>query len=101
MVNSGLVLTPLAKANLKTVVEYLLEHWSEKSAEDFLARFEYVSQLIIQFPSIYPYIDNKRKVQRCVLTKHNIIYFRRYALITKIITIFDTRQSPEKLMGVF
>ena len=39
-------------------------------------------------------------MQKCLLTKHNMLYFRESDEIIEIITIFDTRQDPKKLTNI-
>ncbi|OOQ57459.1 type II toxin-antitoxin system RelE/ParE family toxin [Mucilaginibacter pedocola] len=95
------ILMPLALANYETIIEYLLSDWNEKVTNDFIKRFNQVCNFILDSPDIYPYIDKVKRVQRCVLTKHNVIYFVVTPDAVKILTIFDSRQNPEKLLSVF
>ena len=95
------ILTPLALANYEVILDYLLSEWTEKIANDFVKRFNQVCGILLESPDIYPYVDKVKKVQRCVLTKQNIIYFVVYPDVVKILTIFDSRQNPEKLLRVF
>ena len=67
-------------------------------AEKFLQRFEQVCDLISFNPDIYPIIYKKEKIRKCILTKQNTIYFREHKKLIEVITIFDTRQNPNKLV---
>jgi plasmid stabilization system protein ParE len=95
------VLMPLALANYDIILDYLLSEWTEKIANDFVKRFNQVCNILLESPDIYPYTDKVKNVQRCVLTKHNVIYFVVTPDAIKILAIFDSRQNPERLLGIF
>ena len=54
---------------------------------------------MLQFACKKPEAISRRgkQVRRCVLTKHNIIYFKEFPDRITILTVFDTRQNPKKL----
>ena len=91
------VLTPNAKADLENISLWLFENWPGSVLENFLDLFEAKVLLISHYPSRYPIIHFQSKLRKAVLTKHNIILYREKAEHIEIISIFDTRQDPEKL----
>ena len=91
------ILTPLAVINYENIIDYLFVNWGARVTENFIKRFEKVCDILVETPGIYPYVSKVKKVQKCVLTKHNIIYFKDTKSAIRILTIFDTRQTPEKL----
>jgi plasmid stabilization system protein ParE len=93
-----IILTDIAKHNLEHVIGYLTENWGISVCEKFLHRFEQVCEIISDNPAIYPFAYKKEKIRKCVLTHQNMIYYREYANNIEIITIFDTRQDPAKLV---
>ena len=95
------VLTPLAEINYEKIIQYLINNWGAKTTTNFIARFEKMTELIIDNPEIFPYVNKEKRVQKCVLTKHNILYFKQTPTAIKILTIFDTRQNPDKLSFIF
>jgi plasmid stabilization system protein ParE len=90
------VLTPIALADLD-IVSYLARRWGQSVVDNFIELFENKLQSLAQNPGIYKFIDGNKQRQMCHLTKHNIIYFMEMEFSIKILTIFDTRQDPEKL----
>lgn len=92
-----IILTPLAIKNYNQIIEYLLEHWGVGVTENFIKRVEEVEQLLSKQAQVYPFIHPSKKIQRCILTKHNTIYFREYEESIRILMIFDNRQDPSKL----
>jgi plasmid stabilization system protein ParE len=94
------ILTPLAEINYEGIIEYLVDNWNTRVAENFISRFEKICELLVENPGIFPYYDKTQQIQKCVLTKHNIIYFKSTPNAIKILTIFDTRQNPDKLATI-
>jgi plasmid stabilization system protein ParE len=94
----GGILTPLAESNYDTIIAYLLNKWNAKTAGDFIDRFKEVTGFISKSPAIYSFVDRDRKIQKCVLTKHNTIYFVERENVIIILAIFDSRQDPQKLL---
>jgi len=45
-------------------------------------------------PKQFPLIYNKEKIRKCVLTKHNSLYYSEDKTKVDILRIFDTRQDP-------
>jgi plasmid stabilization system protein ParE len=91
------ILTPTAERDLFNIVGYLTSEWGLTVANNFIDRFEQVLVLLAESPGIFQFVDRVKKVQKCVITKHNTLYFKETDESIKIITIFDTRQDPEKL----
>ena len=91
------ILTPIALKDLEIVTDYLMLHWGTTVINNFIERFEKVIVLLSENPSLFPFHNQNKRMQRCVVTKHNILYFIEMKFEIKVITVFDTRQSPEKL----
>ena len=86
-----------ADQDLDQILDYLKAHWGEQVSESFMeVTFEMV-QYIGTNPKLFPIVFRKLKVRKCVLTKHNTLFYRETAEAVEIIRIFDTRQNPSKL----
>ena len=94
------ILTPLAMRNYEGIVLYLLSNWGSHVANKFIARFDEVHKFLSESPKLFPFENRGKQIQKCLLTKHNMIYFREYDKVVKILTIFDTRQDPGKLSKI-
>lgn len=92
------ILTPLAANNYENIIDYLVLKWGLKTANDFIERFETVCEFLAENPEIFPFVNIAKKIQKCVLTKHNVIYFKETDGFIRILVIFDTRQNPDKLL---
>lgn len=91
------ILTPIAVDDFEKVNDYLSQNWGIRVTNNFIERFEKIIDLLAESPEIFPFFDRRKQIQRCVVTKHNILYFIDHSDIVKVITVFDTRQDPEKL----
>ena len=95
------ILTPRAEKNYEHITDYVFNKWGVLAANKFILRFQEACNLIASRPEIYPFAGKNKQVRKCVVTKHNTVYFIERENIIKIITIFDTRQNPNKLDMVF
>ncbi len=92
-----IVLTHIAKADLENISRWLAEKWSLRVLDNFLSLYEAKIIIIAEHPSRYPIIHQISKLRKAVLTKHNIILYREREDHIQIVSIFDTRQDPEKI----
>ncbi|MFI5138906.1 MAG: type II toxin-antitoxin system RelE/ParE family toxin [Sphingobacteriales bacterium] len=95
-----IILTPTATRNFLTIIDYLSANWGITVTNNFIDRFEQVLVLLAENPGMFQFLDQTRRVQKCIMTKHNILYFKETAKTIRIITIFDTRQDPKKLSSI-
>jgi len=93
-------LTPRAEQNFVKIIEYLKSEWGPTVTNNFIDRFEQVLTLLGEDPGMFQFADRAKRIQKCIVTKHNILYFKEFKDLIKIITIFDTRQDPEKLTKI-
>ncbi len=85
-----------AKHDILQLVDYLISNWGNKIANDYMDSIENLVNQISIFPKLYPIIHTKLKIRKCVISKHNTLYYREKKEFIEIINVFDTRQHPEK-----
>lgn len=89
----------LAKFKLHKLTNHLLENWGFQIKNDFLKKLD---NKILQIKS-QPYSCIQsfefKGLYKCVITKQTTFYYRisEKQQEIEIITIFDTRQNPNKL----
>lgn len=92
-------LSELAESKLLKLSEYLLENWNLKTRDKFISKLtEKIKQISLQ-PNSCPKSSEFTNLYKCVVTKQTTFYYR-VNLDKKeieIITIFDTRQNPDRL----
>lgn len=92
-------LSELAESKLKILAQHLLENWNYKVKMDFLTKLaNKVEQISLQ-PESCPKSNEFGGIYKCVVTKQTTFFYRINFDVSEIeiITIFDTRQDPEKI----
>jgi plasmid stabilization system protein ParE len=89
--------SPLSVNDFEIVLEYLHENWNEQVVMKYITEIESLLSNISKQPNLFPLVNKKLKVRKCVITKHNTLYYRIKENNIEIIRIFDTRQNPKKL----
>ena len=86
-----------AKRRIENVFHYLEQEWSEKVRDDF--KFKLLKQVdfLRQNPYMFPASQVKKNIRRCIITKHNAMYYRVKDNEVEIVTLHDTRSDPESL----
>ncbi len=92
-------LSELAESKLLKLSEYLLEKWDLKTRDKFIEKLtDKIKQISSQPDSCIKSIEYEG-LYKCVVSKQTTFYYRilKQPNEIEIITIFDTRQHPDKL----
>ncbi len=92
-------LSELAEIKLLRLNDYLLEKWDKKTRDKFFQNLnDKIEQISLQ-PESCPRSNALNDLYRCVVTRQTTFYYRilKYSKEIEIITVFDTRQDPDKL----
>jgi plasmid stabilization system protein ParE len=92
-----IIWSPLSKDDVANILFYLEVEWGIKVANRFLEILDMIIQQIAKNPKQFPVIYHRKNVRKCVITKHNTLYYRYKSNRVDILRIFDTRQNPDKL----
>lgn len=86
-----------SKEQFERITSYLRAEWTQKEVNKFISKLKDFEKIVALFPEIYT--ESTSGLRRAVLTKHNSAIYRidRKTHLIRIITIFDNRQSPDKL----
>ena len=93
----NVIWSPAAEKDLETVLDYLQSKWSNQVLNRFINKIDDNIGLIIDDPKIFPLINDRLKIRKSVITKHNTLYYRETAKSIQIVRLFDSRQNPKKL----
>ena len=91
------VISKTAERKLENLFEYLIEKWSVKVKEDFIEKLDSSIEIIKNQPGIFPESKKGKGLRKCVITKQSTLYYRYNSKRINIVTLFDTRQNPNKL----
>jgi plasmid stabilization system protein ParE len=92
-----IIWSPEADDDFSCILSYLSENWQNKVALNFINELDNVIKQIKNNPLQFPLFSNSMKVHRCVISKHNSIFYMNESPIIYILRIFDTRQNPDNL----
>ena len=87
--------TELAVEDYNIVVNYLLENWSIKVAEDFITIIERRIKTLSGQPFIGIASETKPEIRSRLITKHNRLYYRIADNTIELLNLFNTRKDPE------
>jgi len=75
----------------------LSEEWSVKTAQNFTNLLDNKIKNILLFPRSFSSIEDKPYIRKCVITPQITLYYRINHNEIEVITLFDSRQDPDKL----
>ncbi|MGI5914446.1 MAG: type II toxin-antitoxin system RelE/ParE family toxin [Bacteroidales bacterium] len=89
--------SPQSEIDLLQITDYLNENWEGKVVIKFIDIIDEITNQISLNPRQFPIIQKKGKIRKCVITKHNSLYYRERKEFVDILRIYDNRQDPHKL----
>lgn len=92
-----IIWSPLSVSDVEKVVDYLQQNWNEQVVFNFLDEIDLLLHHIAAHPKQFPVVNNKLKIRKCVISKHNSLFYREKKNQIELLRIFDTRQHPAKL----
>lgn len=91
------VLSATAKTKLEALLVYLQREWSEKAKQEFIEKLDIKIKQVSRFPKSCPESATFKNLYKCVVTKQTTFYYRIKQKEIEVITLFDSRQDPQKL----
>ena len=91
------VLSSTAKEKLSDLLEYLEDNWSARVKNNFIKKLDRSIEKISLYPQSCPESMKVRGLCKCVVTKQTSLFYRITTEEIEIVTLFDTRQDPDKL----
>lgn len=89
--------TQHAVSELKEIVQYLEENWTERELRNFSEELDHTIELISKNPELFQASTTKKNIRRAVIAKYTNLYYRINHDSVAILSLFSNRQNPEKL----
>jgi plasmid stabilization system protein ParE len=87
----------LSVNDFSMILQYLRENWNDQIVNRFIDITEDLISQISNNPKQFPFINKRHKIRKCVITKHNTLYYRERRDLIDVLRIYDNRQDPKKL----
>lgn len=81
---------------IRNTVDYLKVKWSERISDNFLKELKRNIDLIQINPELFP-ISEFEGLRKCVVSKQTAVFFIIKNNTIYIVSVFDTRQNPNKI----
>ncbi len=88
-----------ALINLKGIIDYLENRWTKREIKKFAQLLDKQLKLIEANPYLFTETDKSNGLRKSVLSRQTTIYYRIINYDIRIITLFDNRQNPNKLIN--
>ncbi len=85
--------------NLKGIIDYLENRWSEREIKKFAQLLDKQLKLINDNPFLFAESDKSNGLRKSVLSRQTTIYYRIIDFEIRIVTLFDNRQNPNRLIN--
>jgi plasmid stabilization system protein ParE len=89
-----------AQKKIVAIFDYLDARWSERIRINFAKKLHTTFDVISSHPESFPKSEIQKSVYKCVLTKQTTIFYRFNSKKITIVSIFDTRQDPNKIKKI-
>lgn len=87
--------TDAAKKSYEEVIEYLESKWSKREVNQLISRTDLVLRFVAHNPRMYPEINPS--LFRCVLSRHNSLFYKIEKTTVIILACWDNRKDPKDL----
>ncbi len=91
------IISNRAEENLDQIIAYLELEWNEVVKNNFIDKLKEIIALLEVNPLLFEKYSRKKNIHKCLITKHNAMYYRIIDTTVEIITIHDTRRNPNTL----
>ena len=85
--------------NLKGIIDYLENRWTNREIKKFAQLLDKQFKLIKNNPFLFAESDKSNGLRKSVLSRQTTIYYRIIDYEIRIITLFDNRQNPNRLIN--
>jgi len=85
--------SPLAEETYLAILQYIIQKWSVKEAEDFNKKVEDLIQQLKHHKNLCPSSMKYRRLRRCVITSQTSLVYQFRNSTVEIIAFIDNRSN--------
>jgi len=83
--------------NLKAIIEYIENTWTEKEIKKFAQLLDNRLSLLASNPYSFPVTNHPKMLRKLVISKQTSIFYQPFENHIRIVSLFDNRRNPEWL----
>lgn len=91
------IISKKAQKSLTEIGLYIESKFSVNARIDFMKKFRDSVVVASVNPEIFPLAVGGKKIRKCVVSKKTSFLYKFNSIRLEIISIFDTRQNPNKI----
>jgi plasmid stabilization system protein ParE len=95
--NREVIWSSAAENDLADILEYLNFNWNALTVSAFLDTLDRNISYISSNPQQFPFYNRSENIRKCVVTKHNTLYYSENFSDIVLLRLYDVRQKPSKL----
>jgi plasmid stabilization system protein ParE len=95
-----IVISTRVQKKIENLFEYLDVRFSVKTREKFAKKLYSSILTIRKNPESFPSSEQNSKINKCVITKQSTVFYRYNLKQVRILSVFDTRQDPNKIKKI-
>jgi plasmid stabilization system protein ParE len=94
---SKLVLSAKAERQLENIFEFIEARWSKRVREKAALKIYKNLKIIENNPELFSNSQYNKQLKKCVVSKQTTLFFKYTKSKITIVSVFDTRQNPNKI----
>lgn len=86
--------------NLKAIIQYLENTWTDREVKKFARLLEKRIVLLETNPFSFPFINHPKQIRKVLITKHTSIFYQVVDGNVRLVSLFDNRSNPERIRNL-
>ena len=91
------VWTAAAVSDFEEILDYLNTEWGRRVVTEFVAILSTTTELISRLPGTFMIINKRKRIRRCVLSKHYSLYYLVKRDQVEILRLVHHKRNPKRL----
>jgi len=83
--------------NLKYILDYLVDKWTQREIDNFKNRLSKLIRLIEQNPNLFPISQYNYRLRKVVLSRQTTIFYEVSGQMIYIVYLFNNKQNIERV----
>lgn len=90
-----IIWSPKTEETFAKIIDYLQHKWTEKEVTNFVRQTDKAIGIISQKTVTFRRSE-KKDIYEALITKHNLLLYRKHKNHLELLRFYDTRKNPKK-----